>query len=371
MKMGRSVNSASVAEKKKARQRRAQAGVLTEYYPALIGLLRQVEEEIRGLVGGGEEVLGEASEYVVFGRGKRLRPALLLLAAEACGGADARAVGVAATLELVHTASLVHDDVVDEAAWRRGKASARSLWGNKISVLLGDYLLCQAFSHLHGIGTPSMLERLFSVAVEMCEGQIAELSSAGPALSEARYLEIVAGKTASLFTMCGRLGAECACAPEAATESLGDFAHNFGMAFQVADDIHDLIGDQGSSGKPVNHDLRERKVTLPLIFSLRQLEGEREAFLRRALSAEAIAEEELSEIRRLAVESGGVDYAWGVCHRYLEKARQALKSLPEALPGLRPQAGCPQISPSQQAYQALLLTCGEGFPLPVISSPAP
>ncbi len=325
---------------------------LSDHYPPLRSLLEATEGRILALASGGDGLLGQAGQYVVSGRGKRLRPALLLLAAEACGGANTQAVEMAAVVELIHTASLVHDDIVDEAHRRRGKASARSLWGNKISVLLGDYLLCRAFSHLRALEAAGALEELIAIAQQMCQAQVAELSEGGPDLSEARYLEILAGKTAALFRFCGKMGAQCANASEKAIQSLGNFAFSFGLAFQIADDIHDLIGSEEASGKPVNHDLRQRKITLPLIFSLRESKNEARDLLQRALANTSISEDDLAHIRRLAAECGGVEYAWSVCRQHLDHARQALETLP---------------SPKEPAYQALLLTCGEGFPLPVMS----
>jgi len=339
---------------------------LAEHYPALGGLLEQVEEKIAGLACARGELLNNAGQYVISGRAKRLRPALLLLSAEACGGPGSLALEAAAVVELVHTASLVHDDVLDESSWRRGRASARALWGNKISVLLGDYLLCRAVSHLEAVGSDSMVEKLLSVTQQMCHGQVAEITEAGPNLTESRYLEIVTDKTASLLGFCGWLGARSVSAPLEAMEILERFARNFGMAFQIADDVHDLVGSQEASGKPVNHDLRQKKTTLPVIFSLTQLKGAEHEFLRRALSEPALSRESLSRMRQLAAESGGIAYAWSVCRQYLEQAHQALDSLPQALPSLQPQSGC--LNPeSERAYQALLLTCGEAFPLPVMA----
>jgi octaprenyl-diphosphate synthase len=316
---------------------------LTEHHPNLKSLLQEVEGRIAALARSEVELLDEAGQYVVSGRGKRLRPALLLLSAEACGGVNPLALETAAVVELIHTASLVHDDVLDEASARRGKASARALWGNKVSVLLGDYLLCRAVCRLEEIAADSMVDKLLITTQQMCEGQISEITETGGGLNEARYLKIITQKTASLMGFCCWLGA-CA------------VGLKFGTAFQIADDIHDLIGSQESSGKPVNNDLRQKKVTLPLIFSLRRAEEEERAFLQSALSQETLSEGQLGEMRRIAIACGGVDYAWSVCRKYLEEARGALLSLAEA----RPTHG-------GQAYQALLLSCGEAFPLPVMA----
>ena len=340
---------------------------LAPYCPEVVSLLQQVEEKLAVLAQAEGKLLDEAGRYIISGRGKRLRPTILLLAAEVCGGADALALETAAVVELVHTASLVHDDVLDEAASRRGKPSARALWGNKISVLVGDYLLCRALSRLEGVSTDSLPEELLSVIQQMCHGQIAEICETSPQLSEARYLEIVADKTACLLRFCGRTGARCAAAPPPAVELLSSFAERFGLAFQIADDVHDLIGSQKASGKPVNHDLRQRKVTLPLIYTLRCSNGATRAFLEQTLAQDSLSEEQLSELKRLAQQNGGIGYAWSACRQYLQQARQNLEALPQACPWLQEPPTNDASARAQRAYQTLLLTCAEAFPLPVMA----
>lgn len=339
---------------------------LMEHYPDLGALLEQVEEKMAALASAETALLDEAGRYVVSGPGKRLRPALLLLAAETCGGVNPLALDAAAVVELIHTASLVHDDILDESAWRRGKSSARTVWGNKVSVLVGDYLLCRAACHLQTVSKDSMMGELLSVTQQMCQSQVAEMAEAGPSLSESRYLEIIAGKTASLMGLCCWMGAQCRSSSAEVLEALQRFGTNFGMAFQIADDIHDLIGSQQASGKPVNHDLRQRKVTLPLIFCLRQSKDEERSFLERALSEETLSEEQLAEMRRIAISGGGVDYAWSVCRKHLEEASRNLESLTSRLPALQTDSDSAN-SQNQRAYQALLLSCGEAFPLPIMA----
>jgi len=337
---------------------------LAERYPPLAALLAQMERQVETQAGASDAHLDDASRYVVSGRGKRLRPAVLLMSAEVCGGANAKAVSAAAIIELVHNASLAHDDVLDEASWRRGKPSARALWGNRVSVLLGDYLLCRAISLLTNNGTQFMLDDLLLVIQQMCRGQMAEIFEAGPQLDEARYLEIIADKTAALLGLCGRLGAQSAAAPSAAAKILESFAASFGMAFQIADDIYDLVGSQEVSGKPVNHDLRQKKVTLPLIYARQQSQGTERAFLEKTLGEPSVSEEELAHMRQLAISSGGVNRAWSVCHGYLKEAQETLAGLTAELPSLQDPAADSQ---SRQAHAALLFACGEGFPLPVLA----
>jgi octaprenyl-diphosphate synthase len=327
---------------------------LSQQYPPLVSLFERVEAKLQLLAQAEQITLAEAGAYAISGRGKRLRPALLLLAAEACGGANEAALDLAAAVELLHTASLVHDDVVDEAAWRRGKAAARICWGNKISVLLGDYLFCRALSHLFLTSGRESLQQLVEVARQMCQGQVAELTEMGPELGESRYWEIIADKTASVFRFCGEAGAQCAgAAPEIAAR-FAEFGENFGMAFQLADDIHDLIGSQAASGKPVNHDLRQQKITLPIIYTLSTLKGEaREAF-RQTLISPRRSEEDLRQLAEAARNCGGIDYAGRICREYQQAARQALLATP-----LLPETG-------ESARQTLLSLCDNAFPLPVM-----
>jgi octaprenyl-diphosphate synthase len=333
---------------------------LGEQYPPLRPLLEAMEQKLQHLALAQQPLLAKGGEYAIAGRGKRLRPALLLLAGETCGGAGAKAVELAAVVELLHTASLVHDDVVDEAEWRRGKASARMRWGNKISVLLGDYLFCRALSHLLETGENQRLQQLFSLAQQMCQGQVAELSEMSPEITEARYLEIISSKTAALFRFCGEAGGECGGATPEVARHFGDFGENFGLAFQLADDLHDLVGSQSASGKPVNHDLRQRKITLPMIYALRTLSGAKQATLRRGLTASRREEEELGQLAQLAAESGGLDYAWGRCREYLQVAREALQAGTSGW-------ALPPESAAARALATLELLCQEAFPLPILA----
>jgi|GEM_PF-37627 len=331
---------------------------LSQLYPPLVPLFERVEEKLRQLAQAEQFTLAEGGAYTISGPGKRLRPALLLLSAEACGGANEGALDLAAAVELLHTASLVHDDVVDEAAWRRGKEAARICWGNKISVLLGDYLFCRALSHLLLTAGRESLQQLFEVARQMCQGQVAELTEMGPDLGEARYQEIIAAKTAALFRFCGEAGARCAGAMPETVTCFAEFGENFGLAFQLADDIQDLVGSQEISGKPVNHDLRQQKVTLPIIYTLKALQGEsREVFYQTLLSSRR-SEEDLRQLAEAASSCGGIAYARRVCLEYQQAARQAL---PDSIP-LPPEAG----KLAQLARQALSRLCEGAFPLPVL-----
>lgn len=323
---------------------------LVQLYPPLAGYLTEVERQMARLAHADATTLREAGRYVISGRGKRLRPAVLLLAAEACHTVGPRTVLYAAVVELVHTASLIHDDVVDEAAWRRGRPSAPSRWDNKISVLLGDYLVARSFEGLTRPEDAPVVGELAAAAAEMCRGQVQEIISSGPDLTEQGYYDIIAGKTASLFACAARVGA-MPCEP-ALAEALSGFGQEFGMAFQIADDILDAAGTPSASGKPVRGDLKQRKATLPAIFVLRTGPAEARERLREALTDGNAANH--AEIEDLMRRHGGIEYAWAVASRHLERARQSLAS-----------------APSSEAKQALLAAAGDAFPLPVMASAQP
>jgi octaprenyl-diphosphate synthase len=274
---------------------------------------------------------------------------VLLLAAECVGRASETSISLAAAVEIVHTASLVHDDVVDDSAARRGRRSANALWGNKVSVLLGDYLVAQAFDMLPKARREDWITQLLAVAQRMCEGQVRELRSAGRRLSERVYLEIVRAKTGALFGFCGRAGAETAGGSEAMLSALGEFGELFGVAFQFADDILDLVGSNGHSGKPEGRDLAERKFTLPLIMAAAADRDARVA-LEEIVRSGGAREEALRQAREIAQATLAIDAAWRRVRDWQEAARARLSVLP-----------------ASGARDALLAMAGERFPLPMMT----
>jgi len=198
--------------------------------------------------------------------GKRLRPALVLLSAEACGGTRPEHLPLAAMAELIHTASLVHDDVLDEATIRRHLDTVNARWDNEASVLLGDYLFAQAMCLASSLDDTFACRVVSESARNMCEGELKQITSRGDYdLTEADYFEIIAGKTAALTACCCRLGAHYAGAEPAACETLARYGHDLGVAFQITDDVLDLLGDEATVGKSLGTDLRKQKATLPLI----------------------------------------------------------------------------------------------------------
>jgi octaprenyl-diphosphate synthase len=287
-------------------------------------------------------------------RGKRLRPALLLLTARACGQISACHHVLGAVVEMIHTATLVHDDVLDEAAVRRHVPTVNAGWGNQASILLGDYLFTHAF-HLASTVDAEACRIIGQATNLVCEGELDQVSQRGNLdLSEQEYLDIVDGKTAELTSCCCRLGALYSGAPAEVVESLARFGRWLGIAFQIADDLLDLVGEERVTGKSLGTDLELQKLTLPVIRLLSQAEPEDESGNRRngetAVLADAFADspsrrfavsrEGLQRIlsrpqnhkrevlRPYLVESGAIEYAGRRAEEFAENARSELHCLP-------------------------------------------
>lgn len=322
----------------------------TRLHPALADMLAEVEAGLGRIVTSESAFLSRAARQALSGRGKRLRPSLLLLSAECAGGAGPGSIALAGVVEVVHTASLVHDDVVDGAPARRGRRSANATWGNQVSVLLGDYLIARALGWLHEQGGEEALATLIKVAGRMCAGQVEELRRAGRLMGERAYFEIARAKTGSLFAFCGEAGAGTGGGSPEVKEALGRFGERFGVAFQVADDILDLLGSNGRSGKPEARDVREGKLTLPLIYAARAGGPRIRARLRELLAKRARSPADVQAMRELAEASEGVAQAWRRVRELLASARAELAAVPDGT-----------------AKRSLLSAAGDGFPMPVMT----
>ncbi len=231
--------------------------------------LERVEKEISLESVASVDAITAIGQYLQEAGGKRLRPSLLLLSAKLIGGGGESAVRLGAVVELIHAATLVHDDVIDAAETRRGRPSANVQWGNHTCVLAGDWLYMQAFQIALRERNFHMLDLLIGLTQMMVEGELLQLERIGRIdISEADCMELVDRKTACLFSVCAKLGAITAGADSRTEEKLGDFAWNLGMAFQLVDDMLDFTAREKTLGKPVGGDLREGKVTLPLVYAL-------------------------------------------------------------------------------------------------------
>jgi octaprenyl-diphosphate synthase len=304
--------------------------------------LGKVEEVFRSQVRSDVPLVGEIGRYVQEGGGKRVRPALLLLASRLCGYRGERAVTLASTVEFIHTASLLHDDIIDEATTRRGRRSVNSRWGNDITVLLGDFLYTKAMAMALSQDNLRILRLLSDVTLRLIEGEILEIERNGNMrVTVEDHVDTIRRKTADLFAACTRIGAILGAVGEAREAALASYGLHLGLCFQMVDDLLDFTAEEKTLGKPVANDLREGKVTLPMIFLLRRGGKAAESQVRAVLEDRAFARVSREELVRLARECGALDEARGMAERYADEARASLlgfepspyREALEALPG--------------------------------------
>ncbi|MDQ9036963.1 polyprenyl synthetase family protein [Acinetobacter seifertii] len=268
------------------------------------------------------------SKHVVEAGGKRMRPIMCLLAARACGLENmANAQRLAAIIEMLHTATLVHDDVVDESGLRRGRPTANATWNNQTAVLVGDFLIARAFDLLVDLNNMTLLKDFSTGTCEIAEGEVLQLQSQHqPDTTEETYLKIIHGKTSRLFELATE-GAAILAGQEAYREPLRLFAGHFGNAFQIIDDILDYTSDAETLGKNIGDDLMEGKPTLPLISALAHSAGEEHAIIRRSIATGGV--DQLSKVIEIVQKSGALDYCQRRAQEETEAALQALSILPD------------------------------------------
>jgi octaprenyl-diphosphate synthase len=289
--------------------------------------LEVVKQELRRIVASDFPLIAEVNGHLLQMQGKLFRPTLLLLAEEASGTSDERAETLAAVIELIHLATLVHDDSVDHSVLRRGMPTINALFSHQVSVIMGDYLYSRAVVELTRLGDLEPLRVLSRVTNEMTVGEMRQLMAHEPLdFSEAEYDLLIRSKTASLLSGACEVGALRAGARE--RDALRRFGEQVGMAFQIVDDLLDYTEEEAVTGKPSGNDLREHKVTLPLIHALDRLSeaGRREVA---ALMATAEPEDrQIAGVITLVAEAGGLDYARARAQRHAEAAERALAALP-------------------------------------------
>jgi octaprenyl-diphosphate synthase len=267
----------------------------------------------------------QVAEYLVASGGKRLRPALLLLACGATGYKEPPGIVLAAVIEFIHTATLLHDDVVDASDLRRGRTTANAAFSNAAAVLVGDFLYSRAFQMMVELDDMRVMQVLADATNTIAAGEVLQLmGSHDPAVDEARYLEVIRRKTAKLFEAAGRLAGVLARQPTA-EEKLAQFGRHVGTAFQLVDDVLDYSGDLGKS---LGDDLAEGKPTLPLIYTMRRGSPEQAALVRKAIAQGG--REDFSRVLEAIRACGALDYARAAAEREAEVARQAIASLPES-----------------------------------------
>jgi octaprenyl-diphosphate synthase len=253
--------------------------------PTIGADMAAVDRVLRAALSSEVVLIRQVAEYIIAGGGKRLRPALLLLAAGACGYDGPDRHTLAAVIEMIHTATLLHDDVVDESDLRRGHATANAEFGNAASVLVGDFLYSRAFQMMVGLSRMPVLQILADATNQIAEGEVLQLVNAGNAdLDERAYLEVIRRKTAKLFEAAARLGAVLGDAEPSRADALASYGMHLGIAFQLVDDVLDYSGNAESIGKNVGDDLAEGKMTLPLIFALSKGSADDGALIRHAVA---------------------------------------------------------------------------------------
>jgi octaprenyl-diphosphate synthase len=312
---------------------RARSGVvspLSDIQASVRESLGRVADEIWRIVADDNSLVGDVTQHLRGMQGKMLRPTLVLLSSRVEDRVVARAETMAAVVELIHLGTLVHDDAVDHSALRRGLPTVNAMFGNQVSVLMGDYLYTRALRETVRSGEVEALGVLTEAASDMTLGEIRQLSARDAiAFTEADYEALIAAKTASLFSASCEVGALCG-APEHRA-ALTRFGERLGMAFQVADDLLDYIESQEMTGKPAGLDLREHKVTLPLIAALRGMSPAARAKVEALFAAAEPSTESIAEVVGIVSEGGGLDYARRRGEQFAREAEEALSSLPDTV----------------------------------------
>ena len=305
------------------------AALLARVYDLIGSELREVEQILESEIDSRHPFIREVLEHIAGYRGKRLRPTLLLVSAMACGGIEQPHLVLAAVVEMIHTATLVHDDVLDEATTRRHVATINSRWTNETSVLLGDYLFTHAFHLASSFGDAAACRMIGRATNTVCAGEMAQVADRGNlTLSEEQYLDIIEAKTAELCAISCYLGGHYAGASSVVCDALDGFGRSLGIAFQIADDLLDVVGSERKTGKSLGSDLEKQKLTLPVIHLLAQAPPQRTKELRELLAHPD--ENTRHKLLPLLESSGALRYARSRADEFTVAARQHLTLLPES-----------------------------------------
>ena len=291
--------------------------------------MKQVDAVIRDRLKSDVVLIRQVADYVIGSGGKRLRPALVILSAGACGYAGRHHHELAAVVEFIHTATLLHDDVVDDSHVRRGRATANSMFGNAAAVLVGDFLYSRAFQMMVDVQNMRIMEVLAEATNTIAEGEVMQLLHVHNAdVNEQDYLRVIRSKTAKLFEASGRLGAILAGVPPAREKALADYGMHLGTAFQLVDDILDYSGDLAQTGKNLGDDLAEGKTTLPVIYAMRQGSAEQRGIIRNALINGGLSDFE--PVLKTIQQTGALDYTRTQAEASAREARDAVAALPDS-----------------------------------------
>jgi len=303
---------------------------LSQIFEPIRADLEKVDVEFSRHVQSRVDLIPKIGRYIQTAGGKRMRPAVLLMASRLAGYQGDRQILFAAVVEFIHTATLVHDDIIDDADLRRGRLAVHSRWGNDITVLLGDYLYIKSMALALTHDTLDIVRVLCDVTLKMIEGELYQLTKNGDAdISEDEHFDIIRRKTAYLFGGCAQIGGMLGQVSTEREEALRDYGFNLGIAFQLVDDLLDYTGDAEAVGKPLGSDLREGKVTLPLIHLLRQdPDGIGSRIVREIIASKSVTPEQWADLRRSLKEHASIDYAFRKATEFADRAKKPLYSFP-------------------------------------------
>lgn len=286
--------------------------------------LQRVEREFARHLESRVELIPQMGKYIQMSGGKRVRPAVLLMAARLCGYTGDRGILNAAVVEFIHTATLVHDDIIDEAETRRGRLAAHSRWGNDVTVLLGDYLYIRSMAMALTQDTLEVVRLLCEVTLRMIEGELYQLTKTGDvSITEEEHFEIIRRKTAYLFSGCAEIGGLLGNCSSEQRVALREYGFNLGIAFQIVDDVLDYTADERALGKPIGGDLREGKVTLPIILLMKEA-PEAAGLIQRVIAERTVSADDWRTIRDLLARHKAVENAFGRAVTYAQRAKQHL-----------------------------------------------
>jgi octaprenyl-diphosphate synthase len=275
-------------------------------------------------------VISDIARYLISGGGKRIRPLLLLLSAKALGFHGESRIRLGAVVEMLHTATLVHDDIIDEAQTRRGKPSTNTTWGASKCVLAGDWLYMQSFQTALEERNFHILDLLIGLTQQMVEGELLQMQKLGHLINEEEYFDLIFRKTAMLFKVSMQLGAALADSSDVTELQLGEYGRNLGLAFQIVDDVLDLTGEEATLGKPAASDLREGKATLAVIHALERGTGADREAIRTVLADRDFSRVKHATILEILHRHGSIEYAMDAARAYAEAARQSIAELEPA-----------------------------------------
>ncbi len=300
-----------------------------EVFDLLRDDLAAIEQEFARQSASNVAVITDIAQYLISGGGKRIRPLLLLLSAKALDSTSQSRIRLGAVVEMLHTATLVHDDIIDEADTRRGRPSSNTTWGNSKCVLAGDWLYMQAFSAALEERNFHVLDLLISLTQQMVEGELLQIEKLGHLINEEEYFDLIFRKTACLFKVSMQLGAAVTHAADEVEAQLGEYGRNLGLAFQIVDDVLDLTATEEVLGKPVASDLREGKATLAVIHALERGTGADREAIRTVLADRSFTRVTHPQILEILKRHGSIEYAMDTACAYAEAARQSVADLPE------------------------------------------